>query len=254
MPQDPSKPAECSGGPELPLFSDRLPDLIQSLHQAAEGLTHAPPKQSYIPYWEDLYAVAHGLKGVLKILSCPAGVAEAVTLLTGTLVEALSGDRVCRDGAKAAALFSRLALLLDAADLERATASGLRPPIDELESLYERDVPHEERLKEIPPHLFYVNEFVSKKAREITLLGLNHCVVEAEILLDEIPLWHTQLNEALRTPDGGRGLMVNFLPFLSPEGSRKLKVWAWVAAATHSRAALKQRIKEEMPSVALTKL
>ncbi|RZA00170.1 MAG: hypothetical protein EOP11_18620 [Proteobacteria bacterium] len=106
----------------------------------------------------------------------------------------------------------------------------------------------------MPAHLFYVNEQVSKKAREISLLGLNHCVVEDQILLDEIPLWRTQLNEALLHAEFGRGLVVNFLPFISSEGSQSLKVWAWVAAATHSRAALKSRVKEVMPRVTISKL
>ena len=99
-----------------------------------------------------------------------------------------------------------------------------------------------------------MSEFGSKKAREISLLKLNFCGVEDETRLDEIPLWRTQLQEALNSREFGRGLVVNFLPFLSPEGSRTLKVWAWVAAASYSRASLKQRVKEVMPKATITKL
>jgi hypothetical protein len=201
-----------------------------------------------------MYAVAHSLKGVLQILSCPPSVAVAIEALSEILVSALSGPYLCRKNKEAGALMAELASLLDQPDISALKAEDLMKPLEALKNLYETDLPHEERLKEIPSHLFYVNEFVSKKARETSLLGLHHAVVEDEILLDEIPLWRTQLEEALSSAEFGRGLVVNFLPFLSPEGSRKLKVWAWVAAATHSRAALKQRIKEVMPKVAITKL
>ena len=108
-------------------------------------------------------------------------------------------------------------------------------------------------MESIPSHHSYVNEFVSKKAREIQLLNMNHCVVEDEALLDDIPLWRANLNEALNSPEFGRGILVNFLPLLSPEGSRTLKLWAWVAASSLSRASLKQRIKEVMPKTQITK-
>jgi len=254
MPPDQTKPPESSGVPELPRFADRLPDLLEALRQGAASLDASPAKQSYIPYFEDMYAVAHGLKGVLQILSCPPEAAVAITALSETLVSALSGDYICRKNKEAGALLTQFASLLDQPDLNALRAADLMKPLEALQNLYETDIPHEERLKEIPSHLFYVNEFVSKKARETNLLGLHHAVVEDEILLDEIPLWRTQLEEALSSPEFGRGLVVNFLPFLSSEGSRKLKVWAWVAAATHSRAALKQRVKEVMPKVLLTKL
>ena len=249
----PETPAS-SGAPELPRFGDRLPDLLQALRQGAAGLAAAPPRQSYIPYFEDMYAVAHGLKGVLQLLACPPDLAAAITLLAGNFTSVLSGELVCRRHADAARLLEEIAHRIDQPDLAALRLADLQEPIQALTAVYEKDRAHEERLKEIPAHLFYVNEFVSKKAREITLLGLNHCVVEDEILLDEIPLWRTQLAEALQVPDSGRGLVVNFLPFLSPEGSRKLKVWAWVAAGTSSRAALKQRIKDIMPAVAITKI
>lgn len=254
MPPDQTKPPESSGVPDLPRFADRLPDLLDALRQGAASLQASPPKQSYIPFFEDMYAVAHSLKGVLQILACPPEVALAITALSETLVAALAGDQICRKNKEAGSRLAEFAGLLDQADLGSLKAEALVKPLDALKALYERDIPHEERLKEIPSHLFYVNEFVSKKARETNLLGLNHCVVEDEILLDEIPLWRTQLVESLTSAEFGRGLVVNFLPFLSPEGSRKLKVWAWVAAATHSRAALKQRVKEVMPKVAITKL
>lgn len=254
MPPDQIRPPESSGAPDLPRFADRLPDLLEALRQGAASLQAAPPKQSYIPFFEDMYAVAHGLKGVLQILACPSEVAAAITALSETLVSALAGSQICRKNKEAGSLLADFARLLDQPDLSLLKSEDLAKPLVALKALYEEDISHEERLKEIPSHLFYVNEFVSKKARETHLLGLHHAVVEDEILLDEIPLWRTQLEESLSSEEFGRGLVVNFLPFLSPEGSRKLKVWAWVAAATNSRAALKQRIKEVMPKVAITKL
>jgi hypothetical protein len=254
MPQSPAPP-ELPAGPDLPNFSDRLPDLTMVLRQAGRDLCDSKPAQTYLPYFEDVYQVAHSLKGVILILNCPEAMANFVLALNDTLLKTLCGREVCRRNKEAGELFLQLADLLDkespAESVDPAKLSGWLP---NLEGLFLADANHEERMVEIPPHLFYVNEFVSKRAREISLLGLNHTVVEDEILLDGIPLWRTQLQEALISPAFGRGVVVNFLPFLSSQGSRSLKLWAWVAAATHTRAALKQRIKEIMPKATLTKL
>jgi hypothetical protein len=243
---------ELSGNPDLPKFSDRLPDLILALKQTGQELSRSVPNQSFLPFWEDLYARVHSIKGVLKILSCPEPLGDFIRDLNDTLVQGLSGEAVCRQTKEAGAAFERLAALLDAG-VEKIDVPGLRKWLLEFQKLYTRDEPHSERVKRIPPHLYHVNELVTKKAREIELLQLNHCVIEDEILLDEVALWRTQLSEAL-TSDFGRGLVVNFLPFISPEGSRYLRVWAWVAAPTHSRAELKQRIKELMPKAKIGKL
>jgi hypothetical protein len=241
--------------PDLPNFSDRLPDLTQALRQAGRDLAEAKPNQSYIPYFEDVYAISHSLKGVTRILSCPKPMEDFILDLNVALVRTLSGTAICRKLHEAGALFESMATHLDCDDpAQAADTAGLAAALAKLCELYEEDLDHDARLAEIPPHLFYVNDFVSKKAREITLLHLNHCVVEDEARLDDIPLWRTQLNEALNSPEFGRGMVVNFLPFLSPEGSRTLKLWAWVAAATYSRAGLKQRVKEVMPKATITKL
>lgn len=242
-------------GPDLPNFSDRLPDLTIVLRQAGRELTVAKSSQTYLPYFEDIYNVAHNLKGVLLILNCPEAMSQFILRLNETLLKTLCGEHLCRKNKEAGELFLQLGDALDKEKpAENADMGVLKTWLPKLESLFTPDVGHEERMKEIPPHLFYVNEFVSKRAREISLLGLNHTVVEDEVLLDGIPLWRTQLNEALVYPDFGRGLVVNFLPFLSSQGSKSLKLWAWVGAASHSRAALKQRIKEVMPKATLTKL
>jgi hypothetical protein len=248
------KAPESFAGLELPKFADRLPDLQQALREVGSELMDAGKNQSYLPAWEDLYSAAHGLKGVLKLLSCPDELAKFIVALNETLVSGLAGNLVCRETKSAGEEFQRLATLLQAPEPEKIPVKELNAWITNFTKLYKEDVAHSERLKEIPAHLFYVNEFVSKKAREISLLNLNHCVVEDEILLDHIPLWRTQLRQALICEEFGRGILVNFLPFLSPEGSRQLKVWAWVAAASHSRASLKQRIKEVMPNVQLSKV
>jgi hypothetical protein len=253
MPQN-QRPPELSGNPELPKFGDRLPDLTSLLRQAGRELENSLPNQTYIPYWEDVYAGAHTLKGVLYVLNCPKPMADFIRGLTDTLLSALAGTKICRRNKEAGLAFQELAQVLDQADPEAISINFLENWLVKLHSLYEEDVAHEERLRGIPPHLFYVNDMVSKKAREVELLNLNFCVVEDQILLDDIPLWRTQLNDALTSPEFGRGIVVNFLPFLSSEGSRTLKAWAWVAAATYSRAALKQRIKEIMPKVTITKL
>lgn len=245
--------AESSASPELPKFSDRLPDLILALRQIGRDLLQANATQSYLPYWEDLYASVHSLKGVLKILSCPEPLAQFIIDLNDSLTLALQGKFICRRTREAGQAFMKLAEQLDT-ELEKIPHSNLNQWLSSFKELYTEDETHEERRKRVPLHLFHVSELVTKKARELDLLHLNHCVVEDEILLDEVALWRTQLNEALLSPEFGRGLVVNFLPFISPEGSRHLKVWAWVAAPTHSRAALKQRIKEIMPRVKLGKL
>lgn len=248
------KAPESSDGLELPSFADRLPDLSQALREAADELLVAPKNQSYLPVWEDLYATAHSLKGVLSLLACPKDLSEFIVALNAQLVEGLAGAGVCRETQGAGRAFRELAELLGTPAPVSIPGEKLREWLDRFHDLYTRDIEHAGRLKEIPAHLFYVNEFVSKKAREITLLKLNHVVVEDEILLDHIPLWRTQLRQALVSQEFGRGILVNFLPFLSPEGSRRLKVWAWVAAASHSRASLKQRIKEVMPGAHLSKV
>jgi hypothetical protein len=239
---------------DLPRFTDRLPDLIQALQITGEALASAQPKQSYLPYWEDLFQTTHSLKGVLGILSCPPTLARFITALDQTFVMGVSGPLVCRRIQEAGAMMSELAHLLYTTEPDLLDGKPLSAWIERFLDLHAQDLDHEARLKEIPSHLFYVNEFVSKKAREIVLLNLNHCVVEDQVLLEEIPLWRAQLQEALLGPEFGRGLLVNFLPFLSPEGSRKLQVWAWIAAATHSRASLKQRIKEVLPRASIGKI
>jgi hypothetical protein len=248
----PDVPPELSAGLDLPAFTDRLPDLVQALRATSRDLAACGPHQSYVPYWEDVYAIAHSLKGVMHILSCPPVLADFMVRFNAALVEGLSGPAVCRQLKAAGDAFTKLADALDRDPLPGEDFNGAW--LASFRALYTPDVDHEARMAGVPAHLFYVNEQVSKKAREITLLGLNHCVVEDHILLDEIPLWRTQLSEALVHPEFGRGLVVNFLPFISSEGSQTLKVWAWVAAATHSRAALKSRVKEVMPKVTLTKL
>jgi hypothetical protein len=250
-----SPPPEIPGSPGLPNFSDRLPDLTQALRQAGRELCEAKANQSYIPFFEDVYATAHSLKGVTRILSCPKPMEDLIVELNVQLVRALSGTSICR---QLTATGTTLLAMAQALDIDRPAEEAdlglLHKQIEQLTALYEEDVSHEARLADVPAHLFYVNDFVSKKAREITLLNLNHCVAEAEARLDDIPLWRTQLNEALVSPEFGRGIVVNFLPFLSSEGSRSLKLWAWVAAASHSRASLKQRVKDLLPKVTITKL
>lgn len=252
MPQ--SHPTGLSAGLDLPSFSDRLPDLVQILRMTAENLESCKPNQTFLPYWEDVHGVAHSLKGVLEILACPPTLANFIRGLNDALTEGLSGPSICRRLPETAPLFRELSRALDEEEKQDPGEAYFTEWLKKFRALYQPDLPHDERMKEVPAHLFYVNDQVSKKAREISLLKLNHAVVEDLILLDEIPLWRTQLNEALLSPEFGRGLVVNFLPFISSEGSRKLKVWAWVAAATHSRASLKQRIKEVMPKVQLGKL
>jgi hypothetical protein len=225
------------------------------LRQAGRELLECKPKQTYLPYFEDVYTVAHSLKGVIIILNCPEAMSNFVLALNSLLLKTLCGPEVCRENKDAGMLFLQLADALDREKpAETTDMAMLNAWLPKLEKLFTHDVAHEERMKEIPGHLFYVNEFVSKRAREISLLGLNHTVVEDEILLEGIPLWRTQLQEALVFPEFGRGIVVNFLPFLSSQGSKSLRIWAWVAAASHSRAALKQRIKEVMPKATLTKL
>ncbi len=254
MPPNRATP-EIPANPELPDFSDRLPDLTQVLRHAGRDLTEAKPNQTYIPFFEDIYAVAHSLKGVIEILQCPKPMGEFILSLNDSLLRVLSGKQICRKNKEAGLAFLQLANALDRDKAaETADLDLLNAWLPQLTALYSDDVDHEIRLQEVPAHLFYVSAFVSKKAREVSLLKLNYCVVEDEIRLDEIPLWRTQLHEALLSPEFGRGIVVNFLPFLSPEGSRKLRLWAWVAAASYSRAALKQRLKEIMLKATLTKL
>jgi len=244
---------ECSEELSLPNFRDRLPDLILSLKQSGNSLQSTSTRQSYLPYWEDLYMVAHTLKGLVRLLVCPPEMAKFILDLNELLHSALGGPFLCRNLKDCGKYFLSLSDLLEAEE-DKMDFQALEKTLGQIRSLLAQDIDHEERLASVPAHLFYVNDFVSKKAREIHLLQLHQCVIEDKILLEEIPFWRGQVNEALLFPEFGRGLVVNFLPFLSPEGSSKLNVWCWVAAASHSRASLKQRLKEVLPSVAIGKI
>ena len=237
---------------ELPAFTDRLPDLVAALRGAADSLRASPSsRQSYLPYWEDVYAVAHSLKGVLGLLGCPEDLANFILSLNELLSDGLAGPSVCGRLGAAAEELAKVARVLDAKSPDPAALAAWTAHFP---SLYEADLSHEERLKAVPPKLVYVDEKVSKRAREVNRLGLHQCALEDQILLDQIPAWRNRLTATLLGEDGSRGLVVNFLPFLSAEGSRSLRVWAWVAAATPSRAALKQRLKEAMPNAKILSL
>ncbi|MFM9458640.1 hypothetical protein, partial [Streptomyces europaeiscabiei] len=76
-------------------------------------LSEARANQSYIPYFEDVYAVAHSLKGVTRILECPKAMEDFILDLNETFVRALSGPSLCRKLAEAGAVFLAMADLLD---------------------------------------------------------------------------------------------------------------------------------------------
>lgn len=236
---------------ELPRFEDRVPDLVQVLRNVGSELESLKPHNSYLPAWEDLHAALHSMKGIVNILATPLGMGDFITRFTHLAGEALTGTFVIRRGSEVAQILRKVADLLEA---HRFSLAELGQTIDQLPGLMERDIPHEERLSDIPEDLYYVSDLVSKKAREIALLGWNHCLVEDQILLEQIPFWKTQLLQALEIETRGRGFIVNFLPFIGPEGGRELKVWSWVGAPTDSRAALKQRIKEVMTKVQITSI
>ncbi|RZA08645.1 MAG: hypothetical protein EOP11_04285, partial [Proteobacteria bacterium] len=174
-------PPELSAGLDLPAFTDRLPDLGQVLRTASRDIAAAGLNQSYIPYWEDVYQVAHSLKGVMYILSCPPELEAFMMELNAALLAGLAGPLVCRDLKAAGKAFGALSEGLDQSPLPGAAFYAQW--IAGFHGLYSEDVDHDARMNEVPAHLFYVNEQVSKKAREISLLGLNHCVVEDQILL-----------------------------------------------------------------------
>lgn len=244
---------EYSDELSLPNFRDRLPDLILSLKQSGKSLQSASPRQSYLPYWEDVYMVAHTLKGLVRLLSCSPQMSSFILNLNELLQSALGGPLICRNLIECGKNFIELSDLLESEE-DKLDFPALEKILGQIKALLTEDIAHEQRMESVPAHLFYVNDFVSKKAREVSLLQLHQCAIEDKILLEEIPFWRGQINEALLSPEFGRGLVVNFLPFLSPEGSSKLNVWCWVAAASHSRASLKQRLKEVLPSITIGKI
>lgn len=254
MQQAPSKTKGSLGTPELPSFSDRLPDLITAVRSASNELSQAQDSESYIPYWEDLYSVVHSMKGILNLLTAPKFMTDFIMKFSDLLNDALNGAFLARDKKSSSQIFNEIADLLERPEFKFQEGDPLFGKVEQLQGSLSQDLGHQERLKEMPSHLFYVNELVSKKAREVKLLGFNDCVVEDVILLDQIPFWRAQLLDALRSPEFGRGFIVNFLPFLSPEGSRSIRVWAWIAAASNTRAALKQRVKDVMPRVHIAKV
>ncbi len=244
---------KSSGLSNLPKFEDRVPDLVQALKTCGYALSPLKPPNSYLPFWEELYQAVHTMKGIVNILKASAEMRAFLVSLHETILAATTGTKVVRANAEIGAKLIELASHLEA-NFERPDYGFLEKKTLELAALYTEDLPHHERITVVPGDLYYVNEFVSKKVREIQALEWNHCLVEDDILLEQIPFWRAQLQQSLTLPDGNRGFVVNFLPFISSEGSKMLKIWAWVAAPTDSRAALKQRIKDEMPKVKITTL
>ncbi|MCO5142128.1 MAG: hypothetical protein M9962_03455 [Oligoflexia bacterium] len=239
--RNPETPLDAS----LPSFFDRIPEFsncIKSVHNQI----YVDSKQSFIPYWEEVYQKAHSLKGVLKILNCPEALAESFVRLTDTFANAVSGPFICRNLEEAKKHIEDLGKIFDQ-ESKFISAKSLTDWITKFESMHEKDIDHNERMKNISLGLFYINPFVSKKIREVELLHLHHCVAEEEILLSDLPTWRAQLENSIHEEGKGRGLIVNLLPLISPEGSRTIKVWAWVAANTESRAQLKQHVKEHLP-------
>jgi hypothetical protein len=252
--QMPASPKELSGIPDFPAFSDRLPDLILAVRTAAQDLSASKPTESYLPYIEDLYLVLHGLKGSLNLIKIDKPMETFVLRFCELLSNCLQGELVIRDKAKAGSVLDGIREILEHPQLQHHEGDDLQQKLDQLEATTLKDIPHAERIKLMPSYVFYVNDLVSKKAREVSVMKFNDCVVEDTVMLEQIPFWRAQLNNALHCPEFGRGIVVNFLPLLSHEGSRSVKLWAWVAAGSLSRATLKQRIKDVMPKVTITKL
>ncbi len=250
----PASPKESSGILEFPSFTDRLPDLILAVRTASQDLSASKPTESYLPYVEDLYTVLHGLKGSLNLIKIEKEFEVFVLRFCELLSNCLQGEFVIRDKAKIGSVLDGIREILEHPQLQHHEGVGLQQKLDQFQELMMKDIPHAERIKLMPSYVFYVNDLVSKKAREVSELKFNDCVVEDTVMLEQIPFWRAQLNNALHCPEFGRGIVVNFLPLLSHEGSRSVKLWAWVAAGSLSRATLKQRIKDVMPKVTITKL
>ena len=244
---------KSSGLSNLPSFEDRLPDLVLVIQNSARKLETVTPPGSYLPTWEDLYQSVHSMKGVVGILKAPEPLRLFILNFHEAIAAATVGQKVVRDTAATAKCLAEIANHLNQ-KISALDVKFLDKKVREIESLYVDDLPHEKRTESIPGDLYYVSEIVSKRVREMLHFGWSHCIVEDEILLEHIPFWRAQLQESLVLPDGNMGLLINFLPFISSEGSRTLKVWAWVAAPTDSRAALKQKVKDEMPKVKITSL
>jgi len=243
--------AESFDPVNLPHFRDRLPDLFEALHTTAHQLKKISKHHSYLPYWEDLYSVLHSLKGVTQILPCEPELVETILALNNCMMKAYSGPFLIREHEKVSGILLQLKNSFSQIPLATNT---IKTELEQLQKTFILDIDHKSRTAKMPPALFYINEFVSKKFRETELLHLNHCVIEDEILLQEIPNWRKKLEQFLDHPEFGRGFIINFLPFISSEGSRKVKVWTWIALATPTRAALKQQVKEHIPSVHISKL
>ncbi len=243
--------AEYFDPANLPELRDRIPDLTDALEQCAKALQKLPKNKSYLPAWEDLYMVTHALKGVSKLLPAEQSLITAVIELSDTVALALQGNSLVRDHAKTAEILLQIKELLEK---EKISVENSQSVLQNLRASYIDDLTHQERLKEMPTNLFYVNEIVTKKYRETVLKNIFHCVLEDEILLQEIPSWRMELDQFLNHKDFGRGFVINFLPFINSEGSSKIKIWAWIALGTTTRAELKQRVKESLPNVSIAKV
>jgi hypothetical protein len=207
---------------DLPHFADRLPELASESDICAENLETGVHK-SYLPAFERLHAFVHGLKGVTKILQASTREEKFICDYNEALLLAIKEEFILERRLECAGLLRSIANQLRAAKF-----LGREKVLEEFKALYVKDLNHEERMQFVPSGLAYVNEFVSKRAREAHLLELREYFLESTISLEELPRWQEKIQIAMNEGIPRAGLFINFLPFIQTERSKEVRAWAWV--------------------------
>ena len=240
-------PPELSEELDFPSIFDRLPDFAQKLKSEANALQQAPAHQSYLPYWESIYKPVHALKGSLGLLACPVELRNFILQLNSCLVAGIREDKIVTNLAKAGSKFMALASKLERLKEETVATAGLKEDIESIVALYETDLTHSERASTIPPKTAFIDEFTSKKIREMYRLGLCHFSLHEKMMLEQLPVWNKSLEESLVFSEGGRGLVINYLPMLRGVLVSQFHVWAWVACEESHAEYLLAILKQKFP-------
>ncbi|PMV51538.1 hypothetical protein, partial [Pseudomonas sp. FW305-3-2-15-C-LB3] len=90
----------------------------------------------------------------------------------------LQGPNIIRDKIRASQILAGVTEILEHPQLKTQEGASVMQLLDQLQGIMITDLDHAERIAGMPPYVFYVNDLVSKKAREVSLLKFNDCVVE----------------------------------------------------------------------------
>src|SRR3989344_1609125 len=166
----------------LPTLEERLREFSPKLLAASATIKKLSSSQIYISVWEEIYAEAHKLKGLAKILSCPLSFADWISEFCEIILRALNGNSEISNFGVAAAQLEKIAKLLQAKKIDLRT---LQNTMRLIVKAYKLGADHTERMSVLPARP-YMDAFVSKKAFLAKNFKLQQWLVEDSISLDQI--------------------------------------------------------------------